>query len=152
EFGTPEGYEPTVTNTGDDRLDSDGQTVTVIVNNGDDMTIDSGFYKPEILTNQAIPEVQKASSDLETPETPETPEVRVLASEKSVAEKDYIENKTVAENSEKSSENKEYNQSLNELPDTGEHDNNGLLSTMIAGFGGLLLFRKRKEDKNKEIK
>ncbi|TDL93274.1 hydrolase, partial [Macrococcus brunensis] len=46
EFGTPEGYAPTATNVGDDRLDSDGQKVTVVVNNGDDLTIDSGFYKP----------------------------------------------------------------------------------------------------------
>ncbi|TDL94158.1 Cna B-type domain-containing protein, partial [Macrococcus brunensis] len=46
EFGTPEGYTPTATNVGDDRLDSDGQKVTVVVNNGDDLTIDSGFYKP----------------------------------------------------------------------------------------------------------
>ncbi|TDL93282.1 hypothetical protein ERX27_11265, partial [Macrococcus brunensis] len=37
---------PTATNVGDDRLDSDGQKVTVVVNNGDDLTIDSGFYKP----------------------------------------------------------------------------------------------------------
>ncbi|WP_141755901.1 SdrD B-like domain-containing protein, partial [Staphylococcus sp. HMSC065E08] len=45
-FETPEGYEPTVTNNGDDALDSDGSTVTVTINNADNPTIDSGFYKP----------------------------------------------------------------------------------------------------------
>ncbi|WP_353458182.1 SdrD B-like domain-containing protein, partial [Staphylococcus coagulans] len=47
-FETPEGYEATTENVGDDRrLDSDGKTVTVEVNNADDLTIDSGFYKKE---------------------------------------------------------------------------------------------------------
>ncbi|MCY1567244.1 carboxypeptidase regulatory-like domain-containing protein [Staphylococcus pettenkoferi] len=47
EFETPEGYEPTKANVGDDRLDSDGQTVDVTVNNANDYTIDSGFHKPD---------------------------------------------------------------------------------------------------------
>ncbi|WP_281185720.1 SdrD B-like domain-containing protein, partial [Staphylococcus schleiferi] len=48
-FETPEGYEATTTKAGDDRrLDSDGKTVTVEVNNADDLTIDSGFYKPVV--------------------------------------------------------------------------------------------------------
>ncbi|WP_353457651.1 SdrD B-like domain-containing protein, partial [Staphylococcus coagulans] len=47
-FETPEGYEATTEKAGDDRrLDSDGKTVTVEVNNADDLTIDSGFYKKE---------------------------------------------------------------------------------------------------------
>ncbi|HEC2158717.1 TPA: carboxypeptidase regulatory-like domain-containing protein, partial [Staphylococcus delphini] len=46
-FETPDGYEPTKANVGDDALDSDGQTVEVVINNKDDMTIDSGFHKPE---------------------------------------------------------------------------------------------------------
>ncbi|BAS45070.1 cell wall anchor domain-containing protein, similar to Ser-Asp rich fibrinogen-binding protein SdrD [Staphylococcus schleiferi] len=47
-FETPEGYEATAEKAGDDRrLDSDGKTVTVEVNNADDLTIDSGFYKKE---------------------------------------------------------------------------------------------------------
>ncbi|MBA8779857.1 carboxypeptidase regulatory-like domain-containing protein, partial [Staphylococcus schleiferi subsp. coagulans] len=46
-FETPEGYEATTANVGDDALDSDGKTVTVEVNNADDLTIDSGFYKKE---------------------------------------------------------------------------------------------------------
>ncbi|PNZ72172.1 SdrD B-like domain-containing protein, partial [Mammaliicoccus stepanovicii] len=41
-FETPAGFEPTKTNVGTDDKDSDGQKVTVVVNNKDDMTIDSG--------------------------------------------------------------------------------------------------------------
>ncbi|PNZ71809.1 SdrD B-like domain-containing protein, partial [Mammaliicoccus stepanovicii] len=37
----------TKTNVGTDDKDSDGQKVTVVVNNKDDMTIDSGFHKSE---------------------------------------------------------------------------------------------------------
>ncbi|RZI03635.1 SdrD B-like domain-containing protein, partial [Staphylococcus condimenti] len=48
EFDTPKGYEPTKVDTGDDRLDSDGKTVEVTVNNADDLTIDSGFYKTTV--------------------------------------------------------------------------------------------------------
>ncbi|HDH4670911.1 TPA: carboxypeptidase regulatory-like domain-containing protein, partial [Staphylococcus aureus] len=52
-FETPEGYEATAEKAGDDRrLDSDGKTVTVEVNNADDLTIDSGFYKKEELPVQ----------------------------------------------------------------------------------------------------
>ncbi|PCF89586.1 SdrD B-like domain-containing protein [Staphylococcus intermedius] len=46
-FETPNGYEATTPNAGsDDAKDSDGQTVKVIIDNKDDMTIDSGFHKP----------------------------------------------------------------------------------------------------------
>ena len=47
-FDTPKGYEPTKVNVGDKALDSDGQTVKVVVDNADDYTIDSGFYKPTV--------------------------------------------------------------------------------------------------------
>ncbi|WP_142351727.1 SdrD B-like domain-containing protein, partial [Staphylococcus sp. HMSC057C08] len=45
-FETPEGYEPTTPNVGNPELDSNGTTTTVTVDNADDKTIDSGFYKP----------------------------------------------------------------------------------------------------------
>ncbi|MCE4958097.1 SdrD B-like domain-containing protein, partial [Macrococcoides caseolyticum] len=45
-FTPPTGYESSPVNTGDDRIDSDGTVVKVTVNNADDNTIDSGFYKP----------------------------------------------------------------------------------------------------------
>ncbi|EHA6085842.1 LPXTG cell wall anchor domain-containing protein, partial [Staphylococcus pseudintermedius] len=65
-FETPEGYEPTKVNVGDTALDSDGQTVEVVIDNKDDMTIDSGFHKP-------TPEVPEQPGEPETP-TPEVPE------------------------------------------------------------------------------
>nr|WP_165380032.1 SdrD B-like domain-containing protein [Staphylococcus condimenti] len=46
-FETPEGYEPTVTDNGDDSKDSDGTIVKVTINDADNPTIDSGFFKPE---------------------------------------------------------------------------------------------------------
>ncbi|EKS1597186.1 carboxypeptidase regulatory-like domain-containing protein, partial [Staphylococcus pseudintermedius] len=84
-FETPKGYEATKTNVGDDALDSDGQTVKVIINNKDDMTIDSGFHKPTPeepmkptpekpeQPNNPTPEVPEQPGQLENP-TPEKPE------------------------------------------------------------------------------
>ncbi|WP_341776355.1 SdrD B-like domain-containing protein, partial [Staphylococcus hyicus] len=43
-FTTPNGFEPTLTNVGDARLDSNGLTTTATINNADNMTVDSGFY------------------------------------------------------------------------------------------------------------
>nr|WP_099991056.1 SdrD B-like domain-containing protein [Staphylococcus pseudintermedius] len=65
-FETPEGYAATKVNVGDTALDSDGQTVEVVIDNKDDMTIDSGFHKP-------TPEVPEQPGEPETP-TPEVPE------------------------------------------------------------------------------
>ncbi|MDK3716488.1 carboxypeptidase regulatory-like domain-containing protein [Staphylococcus pseudintermedius] len=84
-FETPKGYEATKTNVGDDALDSDGQTVKVIINNKDDMTIDSGFHKPTPeepmkptpekpeQPNNPTPEVPEQPGQPENP-TPEKPE------------------------------------------------------------------------------
>ncbi|WP_096593755.1 SdrD B-like domain-containing protein [Staphylococcus delphini] len=84
-FETPKGYEATKTNVGDDALDSDGQTVKVIINNKDDMTIDSGFHKPKPeepmkptpekpeQPNNPTPEVPEQPGQPENP-TPEKPE------------------------------------------------------------------------------
>ncbi|NJI01279.1 LPXTG cell wall anchor domain-containing protein, partial [Staphylococcus agnetis] len=47
-FTTPDGFEPTLTNVGDNRLDSNGITTTASINNADNMTVDSGFFKPTI--------------------------------------------------------------------------------------------------------
>ncbi|NUI86029.1 SdrD B-like domain-containing protein, partial [Staphylococcus borealis] len=43
----PEGYTPTNANAGnDDTKDSDGLTTTGVINDADNWTLDSGFYKP----------------------------------------------------------------------------------------------------------
>lgn len=45
-FETPDGYEPTKVNAGNNgELDSNGNNVSVTINGSDDMTLDSGFYK-----------------------------------------------------------------------------------------------------------
>ncbi|WP_460992134.1 SdrD B-like domain-containing protein, partial [Staphylococcus aureus] len=47
EFSTPAGYTPTTANAGtDDAVDSDGLTTTVVITDADNMTSDSGAYKP----------------------------------------------------------------------------------------------------------
>uniref|UniRef100_UPI000D0269E0 SdrD B-like domain-containing protein n=1 Tax=Staphylococcus simulans TaxID=1286 RepID=UPI000D0269E0 len=48
EFTAPEGYEATLTNVGDQALDSNGLKTTATINNADNKTIDSGFYKPAV--------------------------------------------------------------------------------------------------------
>ncbi|WP_353420784.1 SdrD B-like domain-containing protein, partial [Staphylococcus coagulans] len=46
-FETPSGYEPTGKDQGgNDEKDSDGTEVSVKINGKNDLTIDSGFYKP----------------------------------------------------------------------------------------------------------
>ncbi|PTJ27648.1 hypothetical protein BU035_06825, partial [Staphylococcus simulans] len=72
-FETPEGYEPTLVNVGNTALDSDGKTVTVIVNNADDKTIDSGFYKPVVEPTPEDPTLEEPGTP-EKPEEPTTPE------------------------------------------------------------------------------
>ncbi|WP_176746755.1 SdrD B-like domain-containing protein, partial [Staphylococcus sp. HMSC65H10] len=49
DFETPEGYKSTLIEQGNSRaLDSEGTSATVKINNADDYTIDSGFYKPTV--------------------------------------------------------------------------------------------------------
>ncbi|SEM70619.1 serine-aspartate repeat-containing protein C/D/E, partial [Staphylococcus hominis] len=48
DFETPEGYTPTSVNSGNDNgKDSNGTTTTAIIEDADNETIDSGFYKPK---------------------------------------------------------------------------------------------------------
>ncbi|OHR54779.1 SdrD B-like domain-containing protein, partial [Staphylococcus sp. HMSC070A02] len=49
EFDTPEGYVPTAQKVGsDNKVDSNGLVVPVTINGADDLTIDSGFFKPVV--------------------------------------------------------------------------------------------------------
>ncbi|MEJ7474804.1 SdrD B-like domain-containing protein, partial [Staphylococcus saprophyticus] len=46
EFTTPDGYTPTTANAcNDDTVDSDGLTVTGVIKDANNWTLDSGFYK-----------------------------------------------------------------------------------------------------------
>ncbi|PCF47298.1 hypothetical protein B5C09_08445 [Staphylococcus delphini] len=47
DFETPEGYTPTITGQGTLGRDSNGVSSRILVENRDDLTIDSGFYKTE---------------------------------------------------------------------------------------------------------
>ncbi|PTJ31703.1 adhesin [Staphylococcus simulans] len=97
-FETPEGYEPTLVNVGNTALDSDGKTVTVIVNNADDKTIDSGFYKPVVEPTPedptpeepGTPEKPEVPTTPEEPGTPEKPEVPTTPEEPGTPEKPEV--------------------------------------------------------------
>ena len=51
-FTPPAGYEASPVNVGDAALDSNGLTTTATINNADNTTIDSGFFKPVVETPQ----------------------------------------------------------------------------------------------------
>ncbi|MFO3719214.1 SdrD B-like domain-containing protein [Staphylococcus felis] len=74
-FEAPEGYEATIENAGNDELDSDGASVKVTVNNADDLTIDSGFHKPEETPPGETPPGETPPGETPPGETPpgETP-------------------------------------------------------------------------------
>ncbi len=73
DFTAPEGYEATLVNVGDDALDSDGASTTVTINNADNYTIDSGFYKPVVEPTPEDPTPEEPGTP-EKPEEPTTPE------------------------------------------------------------------------------
>ncbi|MCE4958066.1 LPXTG cell wall anchor domain-containing protein, partial [Macrococcoides caseolyticum] len=135
-FTPPTGYESSPVNTGDDRIDSDGTVVKVTVNNADDNTIDSGFYKPE---GGGSTEPVKPGEPT-TPVKPGEPTEPVKPGEPTTPSTPGVPTT---------------NNTLTSLPDTGENNNTGLLATMLAGLGGLLLLKKRREendDTEKEMK
>ena len=72
-FTTPDGFEPTAVHVGDDRLDSNGLTTKVTINNADNMSIDSGFYQPTVEpTPQPTPDPDsKPTPDPDPKPTPE---------------------------------------------------------------------------------
>ncbi|MEJ7509449.1 SdrD B-like domain-containing protein, partial [Staphylococcus simulans] len=47
-FTAPEGYTATKVNVGDQALDSNGLETKAVIDNADNLTIDSGFYKPTV--------------------------------------------------------------------------------------------------------
>nr|WP_241427146.1 SdrD B-like domain-containing protein [Macrococcus armenti] len=130
-FETPAGMDPTKLNVGGDALDSDGTSVKVHLTEND-YTIDSGFVVKEVPTEPGedtpTPDKGVPAPGKDTP----TPDKGVPAPGKDTPTPD----KGVP------APGKE----VKELPDTGESNNNGLLATAFAGLGGLLLFRKRREE------
>ncbi len=172
-FETPEGYEATTTKAGDDRrLDSDGKTVTVEVNNADDLTIDSGFYKPtpEVPEQPGNPEVpapevpeQPGNPEVPAPEVPEQPgNPEVPAPE--VPEQPGNPEKPAPNMPEQPGQPKvekampstpqkaESKHKKETLPETGQ-ENAGqttLLGGLFAALGGAFLLGRRRKDKKEQ--
>ncbi len=139
-FETPEGYEATTANVGDDALDSDGTKVEVEVNNADDLTIDSGFYKltPEVPAPEVpAPEVPEQPGNPETPapNMPEQPgQPKVEKAMPSTPQKAESKHKKET------------------LPETGQ-ENAGqttLLGSLFAALGGAFLLGRRRKDKKEQ--
>ncbi|UXU12951.1 SdrD B-like domain-containing protein [Staphylococcus aureus] len=154
-FETPEGYDPTIINVGDDALDSDGHTVKVKIENADDMTIDSGFVKTVV--EPPVPSEPNEPGEPPVPSEPNEPGEPPVPSEPNNPGKPSVPNKSneqkahvapthhgkLKTSSTKQASHKDKKE-RNELPETGNDSNNtGLLSTLLIGLGGLLLFRKR---------
>ncbi|WP_031262846.1 SdrD B-like domain-containing protein, partial [Staphylococcus simulans] len=166
-FDTPKGYEATKVNVGDKALDSDGQTVKVVVDNADDFTIDSGFYKPVVEPEKPItpekPEEPKVPEKPEKPEVPNTPEkpekpnkpevpttpeqpsepgqpTPPKAPKGDVAPHKVVKSEKQPEKAPKVSKDKA-------LPETGEEGTNaGLIGTLFAALGSVFLFNRRKKE------
>ncbi|WP_281185872.1 SdrD B-like domain-containing protein [Staphylococcus schleiferi] len=171
-FETPEGYEATTANVGDDALDSDGTKVEVEVNNADDLTIDSGFYKPtpEVPEQPGNPEVpapevpeQPGNPEVPAPEVPEQPgNPEVPAPE--VPEQPGNPEKPAPNMPEQPGQPKvekampstpqkaESKHKKETLPETGQ-ENAGqttLLGGLFAALGGAFLLGRRRKDKKEQ--
>ncbi|WP_262901346.1 SdrD B-like domain-containing protein [Staphylococcus simulans] len=172
-FDTPKGYEATKVNVGDKALDSDGRTVKVVVDNADDFTIDSGFYKPVVEPENPItpekpeepkvpekpekpevPEVPEKPEVPNTPEKPNKPEVPTTPEQPSEpgqptppkAPKDDVAPHKVVK-SEKQPEKAPKVSKDKALPETGEEGTNaGLIGTLFAALGSVFLFNRRKKE------
>ncbi|TDM38804.1 LPXTG cell wall anchor domain-containing protein, partial [Macrococcoides goetzii] len=125
-FNTPAGMIPTGLNVGDDMLDSDGSVVTVHLTDNN-YTIDSGFYTPE----------GRGSTEPSTPNKPGEPTEPTTPSKPGELTEPTPPSTPGVPTS---------NNTLTSLPDTGKNNNTGLLATMFAGLGGVLLLKKRREE------
>ncbi|WP_241426521.1 SdrD B-like domain-containing protein [Macrococcus armenti] len=138
-FETPAGMDPTKVNVGDSTLDSDGTSVKVHLTEND-YTIDSGFVRNDIVDTPSEPGVDEET--LPGLITPEIQEETTTSHSKEILTSQNEVNNSKPEKVSKATSGEEVQQ----LPDTGESNNNGLLATAFAGLGGLLLFRKRREE------
>ncbi|XCC72832.1 SdrD B-like domain-containing protein [Staphylococcus delphini] len=165
-FETPEGYEPTTEKVGDYALDSDGQSVVVVIDNKDDMTIDSGFHKPTPeepmkptpekpeQPNNPTPEVpeQPGQPENPTPEKPEqpnnpTPEVPEQPGNPSPSMPNQPMNMGAHG---EMSHDKAPKHEAKALPETGETSTNQapLFGGLLAALGALFVVGRRKKQKD----
>ncbi|WP_422125670.1 LPXTG cell wall anchor domain-containing protein [Staphylococcus simulans] len=121
----------------------------MIVNNADDKTIDSGFYKPvvEPTPEDPTPEEPGTPEKPEVPTTPEEPTAPAVTPAPSVEQ-------PAVEKQEKPSEEASSKEKEEALPDTGETEstnNAPLFGGLFAALGSILLFgRRRKDNKDKQ--
>ncbi|WP_330989276.1 SdrD B-like domain-containing protein, partial [Staphylococcus pseudintermedius] len=165
-FETPKGYEATKTNVGDDALDSDGQTVKVIINNKDDMTIDSGFHKPtpeEPMKPTPEKPEQPNNPTPEKPEqpnnpTPEVPEQPGQPNNPTPEKPEQPSNPTPEMPNQpmnmgthgEMSHDKAPKHEAKSLPETGETSTNQapLFGGLLAALGALFVVGRRKKQKD----
>ncbi|WP_317618569.1 SdrD B-like domain-containing protein, partial [Macrococcus capreoli] len=145
-FSTPEGYTgPTITNVGNDGLDSDGQVVKVTINNADDMTIDSGF----VIETPNEPETPSEPGTPLEPGEPSEPGNHQVENGESSVPNNTVKSETPVTSystvtTKVSEQTPKNDKTLATLPDTGEENNGGALAAILAGIGGALLYRRKK--------
>ncbi|WP_214524859.1 SdrD B-like domain-containing protein [Staphylococcus pseudintermedius] len=162
-FETPEGYEATTANVGDDALDSDGTKVEVEVNNADNLTIDSGFYKPtpevpapEVPEQPGNPEVpapevpeQPGNPEVPTPEVPEQPGNPETPAPNMPEQPGQPKVEKAMPSTPQKAESKHKKETL---PETGQ-ENAGqmtLLGSLFAALGSAFLLGRRRKDKKEQ--
>ncbi|UBH18925.1 carboxypeptidase regulatory-like domain-containing protein [Macrococcus armenti] len=126
-FETPAGMDPTKVNVGDDALDSDGTSIKVHLT-GNDYTIDSGFVVKEIPSEPGKEIPSEPGKEIPSEPGKEIPSEPGKEIPSEPGKKDTP------------TPGKE----VKELPNTGEANNSGIPAALLAGLGGLLLFRKRR--------
>ncbi|REI08077.1 adhesin, partial [Staphylococcus felis] len=160
-FEAPEGYEATIENAGNDELDSDGASVKVTVNNADDLTIDSGFHKPEETPPGETPPGETPPGETPPGETPpgetppgETPPGETPPGETPPSKTPSMETPSYHgqhnEDSQKSMKSAHAEANRKGLPETGnvQTQNGTIFGALLAGLG-LLLVGRRKKHKSK---
>ncbi|WP_420852988.1 SdrD B-like domain-containing protein [Staphylococcus lutrae] len=161
-FYPPEGYEATLQDIGNDAFDSDGKEVTVTVNNADDMTIDSGFYRPTVEPTPEKPS-EPGNPEGPTPEKPNEPSNPENPTPEKPSEPGNPENPTPEKPGEPMQPNhdpikkvvsytKSDSMSKNKkesLPETGEAETmqTPLIGSILALLGGLFILRRPRQTK-----
>ncbi|UEX90156.1 SdrD B-like domain-containing protein [Staphylococcus ratti] len=149
-FTQPQGYEPTQSNVGNDHLDSDGLSTKVTINNSDDFSVDSGFYKPTAEpTPGPAPKPTPEPKPEPTPGPTPQPKPEPKPTPSSTPSKSQSQ-KPVASKTMPQSGKAHHSPAKATLPETGsETMNSGLAGSFIAGLGALFLLRRKKHNQDK---
>ncbi len=134
-FEKPAGLTQTGTNTTEDDKDADGGEVDVTITDHDDFTLDNGYFEEDT-----------SDSDSDSDSDSESDSDSDSGSNNNVVPPNSPKNGTNASNKNEAKDSKE------PLPDTGSEDeaNTSLIWGLLASLGSLLLFRRKKENKDKK--